>query len=246
MNHESHITLENMSQALWYNQWTLKKISHFLHGNILEVGCGIGNFTKTLIEYGETWAFDIDRDCVTETKQKLGKRAHVGLGNIEKGTYFFKDKSFDTIVCFNVLEHVNDDTQALEHIASLLRPNGTFIGLVPIHPWLYGTIDEAIYHYRRYNPEQFVKQIEANGLTIEYKRILNFIGAIGWFVSGKLLKRKAIGQRQIESFNTLAPYILPLEDAMTPPFGTSILVVARKPKKQSLQPKRRSRRSPKK
>ena len=53
-------TLESMSQAVWYNQWTVKKFEEYLKGDILEVGCGIGNFTETLRKYGEVWAIDIE------------------------------------------------------------------------------------------------------------------------------------------------------------------------------------------
>ncbi|MDP2684909.1 MAG: class I SAM-dependent methyltransferase, partial [bacterium] len=53
-------TLESMSQAVWYNRWTLNKFKKYLNGDILEIGCGIGNFTKELAKYGKVWAIDIN------------------------------------------------------------------------------------------------------------------------------------------------------------------------------------------
>ena len=87
------ITLENMSQAVWYNTWTMKKFKKYLKGDILDAGCGIGSFTKTLETYGNVWAIDTDAHCIQSTKN-TAKQAHVGHGDIEKHTYFFKKKTF--------------------------------------------------------------------------------------------------------------------------------------------------------
>ncbi|MBI2128537.1 MAG: hypothetical protein HYU00_05850, partial [Nitrosarchaeum sp.] len=53
-------TLESMSLASGYNDWILKRFKRYLHGDILEVGCGIGNFTQNLSEYGKVTAIDIN------------------------------------------------------------------------------------------------------------------------------------------------------------------------------------------
>ena len=57
-------TLESMSQAVWYNQWTLNKFKDYLSGEILDVGCGIGNFTKTLSQFGKVYAIDINENYI--------------------------------------------------------------------------------------------------------------------------------------------------------------------------------------
>ena len=228
MKHPGHITLENMNQALWYNRWTMDKFKQFLHGNILEVGCGIGNFTASLASFGNVWAMDIDTVCVNETKKRAAKNAHVGFGNIEKGTYFFPKKKFDAIVCLNVLEHIKNDKRALEHMYSLLVDGGHLILLVPIHQELYGSIDQAILHFRRYNENKLVNLLKKTKFSITSKRKLNFLGAIGWWIAGKIMKSTTIGDAQIKTFNAIAPFVLPVEDIFPPVFGTSMLIVAQK------------------
>lgn len=229
MKNPNHVTLENMNQALFYNRWSLNKFKKFIQGDILEVGCGIGNFTQALVSYGRVWAIDIDKLCIKETKKRVGKKVKLGFGDIEKGKYFFLKKRFDSIICLNVLEHIEHDEQALSNIYNLLRPDGHFILLVPIHGFLYGSIDRSIHHFRRYKPAKLTEQLHKKKFQILLHRKENFLGAIGWFLAGKLFGNTTVGSFQIKIFNLIAPFVLPLEDLHEPPFGTSVLVVAKKP-----------------
>lgn len=221
-------TLESMSQAVWYNKWTVKKFASFLKGDILEVGCGIGNFTTTLKEYGNVWAIDINENYVKQTAQSVNDNTNVGLGNIEKGKYFFKGQKFDCIVCLNVLEHIRDDKRALENMYELLKTDGFLILLVPAYDFLYGEIDKSIGHFRRYNKNQLKSMLEDMGFKIIKSRVINFLGGIGWWISSKLFSEIRVDENKIQVFNFVAPMVLPLEDVIEPPFGTSILIVAKK------------------
>ena len=126
-------TLESMSQAVWYNRWTLNKFKKYLKGEILEVGCGIGNFTKGLKEYGDIYAVDIDRSYIDEVKKLVNVKA--GFGDIETGKYFFDNQQFDSIVCLNVLEHIQNDNQALKNLYKLLKNEGFLTTLK--HSWSF-------------------------------------------------------------------------------------------------------------
>lgn len=221
-------TLESMSQAVWYNQWTLGKFRSYLQGKILEVGCGIGNFTKTLTEFGQVWAIDIDKNYVKQTKNLVSDKAKVGLGDIEKGRYFFDNLKFDCEICINVLEHIEDDNKALKNLYTLLEKNGNLILLVPAHRFLYGEIDKAIGHFRRYTKQDIKEKLKEAGFKIIASKKINFLGGIGWFLANKVCSDRSISNTKIEIFNLLAPFILPLENFIEPPIGTSILIIAQK------------------
>ncbi|TSC87761.1 MAG: type 12 methyltransferase [Microgenomates group bacterium Gr01-1014_7] len=222
-------TLESMSQAAWYNQWTLDLFDNYLFGKILEVGCGIGNFTKTLTKYGEVVAIDIRDDYLKETKKLVGNIANVGFGDIEKGKYFFKDFDFDSIVCINVLEHIENDRKSLKNLCQFLKRGGHLILLVPAHKFLYGKIDESIGHYRRYEAEEIINKLIAAGFKIIKNRKINLLGALGWWFFSNVLKDNKVKKGNIALFNLIAPFYLPLENLFEPPLGTSILVIAQKP-----------------
>lgn len=220
-------TLESMSQAGAYNKWTLSKFKEFLKGEILEIGCGIGNFTSTLSNYGKVTAVDIDKVIVKKFEDRKNPDISIGYGDIEKGEFFFDKKKFDSIICINVLEHIQNDIKALDNIFELLQNGGNLVLLVPIYSFLYGEIDREIGHFRRYNPNILIEKMRKMGFEIISYRKLNFIGAIGWFISGKILKNKQISENKIKMFNLISP-LLYLEDLVEPPVGTSILIIARK------------------
>lgn len=219
-------TLENMSQATGYNRWTLEKFEKYLKGEILEVGCGIGNFTQTLSKYGKVYAIDIDKSLVERVKKD--NMIEAGFGDIEKGEYFFKDKKFDTVVCINVLEHIKNDLTALENIYKLLKTGGRLVLLVPVNQFLYGEIDKAIGHFKRYDSKILEKEIGRFGFNILYKRKLNLLGALGWFFAGRVLKNTQVEKSKIKIFNIISPVFLAVENIIEPIIGTSILIIGEK------------------
>ncbi len=221
-------TLESMNQAVWYNQWTLNGFKKYLKGRILEIGCGIGNFTKSLQDFGEVYTIDIREDYVEKTREFLSKKVHVGLGDIEKGKYFFDHTKFNTEVCINVLEHIKDDKKALKNLYNLLESDGYLILIVPCHPTLYGEIDRSIGHFRRYTKKNLEIMLEEAGFKIIKCRRLNFLGGIGWFFSGKIFSDSKVSDTKIRIFNFFAPLFLPLEKLIEPPIATSVLAICKK------------------
>lgn len=230
MKDQSSQTLESMSQATWYNRWIKNQFSKYLTGQILEIGCGIGNFSTYLANYGKLTSIDVNEDYIKEAKDKVLERGKVGFGDIEKGKYFFKEKKFNTIVCINVLEHIKEDIKAIDNIYELLTSNGYLILLVPAHKFLYNLIDSSIGHFRRYEKGPLKQQLNETGFEIIKLRELNFLGSIGWFIAGKLFKENYVSEGKIKIFNFISPIFLLLENIFESPFGTSILVIARKNK----------------
>ncbi len=222
-------TLESMSQAVWYNQWITGQFKKFLYGDILEIGCGVGNFTNQLLAFGKVSAIDINKDYLKRTKKLIGSGGKVGFGDIEKGSYFFKkNKKFDTIVFLNVLEHIQDDEAALNNLFNLLKKGGKLILIVPSQKFLYGEIDRSIGHFRRYEKTELIKKLRSIGFETIKSKKLNFLGAIGWFIAGKILREKKIKKGNIKIFNLIAPFILSLENLLEPILGISILVIAQR------------------
>lgn len=229
MSNDSGIqTLESMSQAVWYNRWIVGKFDKYIKGKILEVGCGIGNFTKILTNYGEVFAIDIERYYIAEVGKAVGGRVKVQFGDIGKSTDFFNGQKFDSIICLNVLEHIKEDKRALKNLYYLLNKEGILVLLVPAHDFLFGKIDKSIGHYRRYDKAKLNKLVTNIGFKIINERIMNMLGGIGWWFSSKLFANSKVDTNKIKIFNLLAPIILPIEDMIEPPIGTSILMVAQK------------------
>jgi len=107
--------------------------------------------------------------------------------------------------------------------------------LVPAHQALYSAMDRNIEHFRRYNLRPLCEMVERAGFRVMEERYLNMLGAIGWFVNGRVLRRQLLPSRQLRIFNFVIK-LLALEKWFRPPFGLSILLVAEKPSDASSRP----------
>ena len=82
------------------------------------------------------------------------------------------------ITCMEVLEHLPDDTRALEHIARALEPGGRLFISVPAWQSNWGPQDEAAGHVRRYEPALLRALLSRAGLQI--KRMKCWGGPLAW------------------------------------------------------------------
>lgn len=222
-------TLKRMDTARFYNEEIFSLAKPFLKGDILEVGCGIGSFTEKLISVGNVTAIDIEKYYISKTKKALGKRAHVGFGDIEKGKYFFdSSKRFDSIICLNVLEHIQNDTKTLQNIYSLLRKKGTVFLLTPAHPAFFGSLDKGLGHARRYTKSDVRAKFLKAGFKVKRVYYFNSFGGLGWFLNSKLLRRKILPRHQLKVFSIVGRIPLFFEKFVKPPFGLSVVIIASK------------------
>ena len=138
------------------------------------------------------------------------------------------EAGFDTILCFNVLEHIAADEAVLTRFASLLRPGGSLLLLVPAHPAAYGRIDDILGHERRYAKRELAQKLEFAGLEVARLRHVNPVGIVGWFVTSRLLRATQVPSGPLRLYDRLVP-VLRLIDRLPVPFGLSLWAVARRP-----------------
>jgi len=218
-----------------YNRSIFRAIEDSIGGDILEVGCGTGNITEFLLARGRVTAIDLDEGFVDYARDRFRDEPSLTVlqGDILRPPAAIEPEGFDTAVCLNVLEHIEDDEEALANMADLLAPGGRAIILVPALPLLFGTIDAALGHVRRYTRRELSDRIRRQGLALRRIRFLNALGALGWFMSGKILRRRIIPERQARIFDRLVPLLGAIERLIPPPFGQSLLAVAEKPARRA-------------
>lgn len=224
-----YTTLQITSKASHYNHWLYSFMRPYLGKNILEIGCGIGTFTKILLKNGFVTALDKNKRYLTIVKRTIiSEKLNIAFGNIEKVK--FSSMKFDSIVCLNVLEHIENDRKALSNIFYSLKDGGILIVLVPANKILFGTLDENLGHYRRYDKRTLSKFLTEAGFEIIKIRYVNLLGSIGWFVNSRLLRRKILSSNQIGIFEAISVPFLSLEKILELPVGLSLFAIARKPK----------------
>jgi 2-polyprenyl-3-methyl-5-hydroxy-6-metoxy-1,4-benzoquinol methylase len=220
--------LENLKQADRYNNWIFEQILPYLGNEVLEIGCGNGNFTQFLAQQClQVTAIDINQEYVSLAKERLQGKAGVEIlvADVNKMQW---EKSFDTVIMLDVLEHIEDDIQLLRQLKEGIKPNGKLIIKVPALPWLYSPMDQAIAHYRRYNKKTLVAALEKASFTEPIVWYFNWAGIPGWWLNGKVLHRNIPPTEQLTWFNRLVPFLSTLERKFKPVIGLSLFAVAGK------------------
>ena len=223
-------TLQRMKKLRRYNQWIFLKFRPFLGRRVLEIGSGIGNITKFLLDRELIIATDMEPKYLALLKNTFGKYKkfiieHLDISGAEMEHY--RSYHIDSVICFNVLEHIEQDEKPLKKIFDLLEPEGRLLLLVPSHPWLYGSLDQHLAHHRRYGKRELKNKLETVGFKIIFLTYFNRIGILGWFLNSKILRRKRLPSFQLRIYNFLVP-LLKLEKFFPLPFGISLLAVAEK------------------
>jgi len=224
--------LEIMSNANNYSGWIYRRILPFIGQRILEVGAGIGNFTRLLLNRELIVAVDKHPACVDYLKARLGNSrtlVPMELDISDPAVCELSPYEFDTVICLNVLEHVEDDLSALAHMYSVLRAGGILILLVPAFQFLYGSVDRSLGHYRRYNRKSLIPKVRQAGFEVERVFYMNMIGMAGWLLNNRILGWREESARQIGFFDRfVAPWAESLERLIQPPVGLSLISVCRK------------------
>src|SRR5579859_2357779 len=197
--------LHALSKAPRFNKWMGETIRPYIGDRVLEIGAGIGNLTRVLIPRVKCYvAADIDQEHMARLTTRFQHRHNLHVRHCDLASAAdFADlsESMDTVVCLNVLEHIEDDIQGLRNIYSALRKDGRAIVLVPHGQDIFGTLDVALGHYRRYSHEELKEKMESAGFRVDKILEFNRITRPGWYVSGKLLKRTTFSALQMKVFD---------------------------------------------
>lgn len=221
-----------MAAAANYADWTFSLFAEFARGAVLEVGCGVGTFTRLLAEAdGVSRLLSIDVSAAAVSRC----RGAVQSPRLEVLQADVRDVAggFDLVVCMNVLEHIEDDLEALRHMLRLVVPGGTLFLLVPAHAFLYSPFDAESGHHRRYNKVRMQALIgqAGSGEAIRVRQFyFNSIGALGYWVVYKLLRKAphADAGAEIGWFDrAIVPIQRRLENRALP-FGISLVSIVTK------------------
>ncbi len=224
--------LRTFALAHNYNKWIYELFKDYTAGkNVMEVGCGIGNLTQYFLKSSakvigiDTSAFFIEHlriDCP-------GMEIY-NFDITDDKVLALSAKKIDSVVSANVLEHIQDDEKALRNIRALLQPGGHLLLFVPALSWLFGTLDRNVGHYRRYDKKELRAKVERSGFTVEKIFYSNLIGVFGWFINGRILKRREFPILQPIIFDKLVPFLSGIEARRRPPLGMNLIIIARKNK----------------
>ncbi len=214
-----------------FDDWLFEEFKPYVGRRVLEIGCGLGNHFEHFLDKERLVGFDLSSDAISRVQEQFASKPNIRVlaaSITDPSVLELQNERFDTAFSLNVFEHIQDDQLALENTCKLLQPGAAFILIVPAHQWLYGPMDSSIGHYRRYTKSMAQKRLEQAGFEVQLQKYINMIGAFGWLVNGRILRRAVPPRGQLRLLNGIIPICRGIEKRCPAPFGVSLLSIARK------------------
>ena len=221
--------LERLNRAPRFTRWMADVLRPYVGDRVLEIGAGIGNMSLHLMPRPVYWATDVNPHYLDYLERLRSNRPYLRVSRTDgmDAESFPAGQTFDTVVCLNVIEHIEDDVDALRNIQAILDEGGRAIILVPNGPGLYGSLDEVLGHYRRYTAEQLIGVSQEAGFEVERVLKFNRPGILAWWLNGRVLRKKTFGLAQIRLLNVLTPIFRVLDPVLPLP-PLSLIAILRK------------------
>jgi SAM-dependent methyltransferase len=198
---------------------------------MLEAGAGIGNLTNLLLQREYLLAADYEPTYLELLRSRFAYWSNVRVERVDltqpPDLERWRNERLDTVLCSNVLEHLQPDEQVLRSFHETLAPGGHCIIVVPAGRWLYTDIDKELGHYRRYTREDLRAKMVAAGFDVVFERQFGRLGALSWALSGHVFRRRHLSPLQMKAFDRLLPVARTLEYLLPLP-GMSLIMVGQK------------------
>lgn len=233
--------LERMRGLAPYYRWVLDLAEAF-HGGplgprVLDAGCGIGNFVELLRGRAEhVLAVDLSPQnlAVLRARFRDAPEVEVLATDLDVEREALRARAVDTVVCLDVLEHLDDDAGLLRAFHAILPPGGGLFVKVPALPWLYGSLDEESDHRRRYTRRGLVTLVRAAGFDVTQARYMNLVGVAPYWLKGRVLRRRStlsnsFTPRQLGWIRRSIGLFRWIDRLTGPPLGQSVVLHARRP-----------------
>ncbi|MDP3183100.1 MAG: glycosyltransferase [Desulfobaccales bacterium] len=221
--------LNNLAHARRFNKWMVKCIEPYLGDRILEVGSGIGNISRLLPKKEKLIVTDVDPTYLEILEVAFKDNDIVDVARLDltrrQDTEKLGESICDTVICLNVLEHIDDDVGALQNIHQLLAPGGRLVLLVPQYKWLFGSYDQHAGHVRRYTKAELTQKLEQADFRVLRFKNFNFLAIFGWWVNSCWLKKTNMDRWQLKIYDTMVPLLRVVEKLLPLP-GISLICVA--------------------
>jgi SAM-dependent methyltransferase len=221
--------LEAMAHAPNYYNAIKRRFAPHLGRRVLEVGAGVGTFSALLardrtIENLTLLEPALNNFPTLSARFSGDSRVRVLQGYLEE---YSARLSADAMVLVNVLEHVPDDVRLLQAAHQVLAPGGRILIFVPAVQALYGSLDEAFDHHRRYSLGLLRDRLTGAGFRIRKIHYMNLPGVLSWFIAGRVLRRRTLSPRDVRTYDRwVVPWMVKLESMHAPPIGQSLLAIA--------------------
>jgi SAM-dependent methyltransferase len=224
-----HATLTRMADLGGYSRDLFRTVEGTIGTRVLDLGAGIGNLARFMLDRPKVVLADANPVYLTILERQFGGFENVQVVQLNLDTFVgardIAPLGVDSVICFNVLEHIDDDVRVLRELADGLPSGGRLALGVPAMRALFSSLDTELGHFRRYERQELIDHLTQAGFTVESCRFFNWIGAVGWYVYGRLLRRAHISKLATRGFRFVSR-LRGLEGERGFSFGLSLIAVA--------------------
>ena len=222
--------LEVVEEARRYSDHVFSLFQPFIGRRVLEVGAGIGTMSRKLVRAADlVIGVEPNASCFTrlESAMRAEQKFRMEPRHLEEcDPVELVRQQLDTVYCVNVLEHIEDDVAALTMFRHVIVQGGHVLIYVPAFQSAYGPLDAELGHHRRYSKQTLAAAFAKAGIELVRLRYANPVGLIGWMFNSHVRKARHHSLEQVRLFERfVAPWALPLERLIPPPFGSSLMAV---------------------
>lgn len=241
MDADAYSKMFVIEEALWWYRGRRKVCFDLLDRvigknkslDILDVGCGTGYNLVKLADYGRASGVDMSPEALNFCRKR-------GVENVrlhEAGELPFDDHSQDLLTAFDVIEHIDDDRQALNEFHRVLRPGAGLLIYTPALPWMYNDHDRRVHHKRRYVKSELRSKIVEAGFEIQYISYVNLLILPIVLLARLYFRLRPREHAEMEvppkPLNMLFTGLVYLESLLlsrtTLPYGMTLVALAKKP-----------------
>ena len=229
--------LDELARAHRLGDWMFEQFSPKVGPRAAEVGAGVGTFSGRLLDAGveDLLLVEPHAECVDRLARRFEHDDRVRAVAEELPLApTLAEGSFDFVLCQNVLEHIEAHEAAVNAMAEALRPGGHLGLLVPAHPRLFGRLDRAFGHHRRYTRDVLERLVSGAQPRLELVDLYSFnlLGVAGWVVANRR-RTPSIGSGSLRAYELLVRPWRRLERRVRPPWGLSLIAIARRAPEES-------------
>jgi glycosyltransferase involved in cell wall biosynthesis len=225
--------LNNLTGTPQYLSWLAKKVRPYIGDTVLEIEAGFGNIAGRLMGKRLLYvAAEKDPLNLHTLHNRFLRTPNVVVQRIDpESPHDFNglEDCFDTVLCLNVLEYLEDPGSTIDSLRATLKANGQLVVLTPQGPGLFGTLDRSMGHRRRYRREEARKLLESHGLAVETASDFNKAGAPPWWAYSKILGSRRINKPVLKIFDKTV-WLWRHVEWLMPWRGLSLILVARNAK----------------
>jgi SAM-dependent methyltransferase len=227
--------LNNLTGTPQYLSWVAATVRPHLGDTVLEVGAGIGNIAGRLIGRRMLYAA-VEKDplYLHALRNRFLRTPHVKVQRLDPAApadFEAVEDRFDTALCLNVLEYLDDPDTTIDAFRRVLKPGGNLVVLVPQGVGLFGKVDQTMGHKRRFRRRELEELLVRHGFGVEKVYDLNKSGAPPWWLYSRLAGSRRIHKVILKIFYKTV-LLWRLLDPVLPWPGLSLIAVGRMPVQQ--------------